>query len=163
MDLHKGNYGIRNITSIADMKIVIYDFGQMCDICKFPQHKRIKFVKNKMECDIDGIMDVAEVSLNVKHVINYNEFAADFEALAKYIIINNVSVPKEIKMIMLSWSKITGLAKNMLDVINLPDMQQYKHKNLYKDGFHHYITNSFPYDEFKPLAEIFMQQKIEKL
>jgi predicted unusual protein kinase regulating ubiquinone biosynthesis (AarF/ABC1/UbiB family) len=153
MDLHMGNYGITK-----DMKIVIYDFGQMCDISNMTRSNRSEFVRHKINCNIDGIVHLCNYDIHkLKDVIHYNDFATDLESLVKHVIINNIQMPMEIKMILISWVKITGLVKNMFYIINLPGMEQYKNENLYKNGFHHYITMSFPYDEFKPLADIFVK------
>lgn len=41
-DMHYGNFGIQNMNSYEDMKIVIYDFGLMVDVRNVLQENEIK-------------------------------------------------------------------------------------------------------------------------
>lgn len=156
LDLHAGNFGIQNHESRENMKIVIYDFGQMANVSNVKKDIRIKIatselLKNKYDLITSFLGN--KIATDFLKTIDADMYFDDaILKMAHYIMMNNVKIDDGINDIMVSMAKTKYTADLACILTEMDGMEEYTFQNTIRLGYAKYIQEYHPYDEFKELA-----------
>jgi predicted unusual protein kinase regulating ubiquinone biosynthesis (AarF/ABC1/UbiB family) len=161
MDMHPGNYGVRNYQSYDAMKLVVYDFGQ---IHKLELNKR----------DRIGILQ-AYYSVNYKHLISLYELkpidraylekldreSDDFQhkiyTTGYYFCMNNVDAGIDTLSMSIASTKQIYTAERFISLVyNSNELACFTKQEIDKIGLKRYLNETIgPYEELYELSCLF--------
>jgi predicted unusual protein kinase regulating ubiquinone biosynthesis (AarF/ABC1/UbiB family) len=187
LDLHIGNYGIyipKRYTTpeeqVKHMRVVIYDFGQVCNLASFDTQVIEKTIiytieKNANQIVSDGFFKKykddfikSQKNLVIEKNSNSDSFFDIFFKLLTFIYTSDIHISKDEKYILLYFLKFASNSKLQHDLYRKnPEMKAYESEILYKNDtklFIDYIENTFEnIDDFRLLKSTIVKynQKIQ--
>ena len=159
LDLHPGNYGIRETNGLV--QLVIYDFGQCGDLSKIQLETRIMwteafFTKN-YHLWVKAICPNYYDKLVASFYKPERSFEQNVERTTSELLINDYQLDDNTLNICTGCIKIMPNSSLVDKLLQLNGMEQYQNRNLYKYGREHYITKYFPYPEFDNMKQLFIE------
>jgi len=155
LDLHAGNYGIQNPKSLTDMRIVIYDFGQMADVTNVNKQVRFKLaisamIKNKNDY-VSSALGALEAKIFLKTIDPNACFEDVIRKLIRHIIHNKNKIDVGISQILTTQGKAKYKSVLIKEVMKRDMMEQYNFDVIMQSGLTQYLKTHYPYDELNEL------------
>lgn len=151
-DLHYGNFGI------SGDKIVVYDFGFMCDIRDIDADERALYVKDNLARNSRGVAEFAFLNEkdHDKHLTKIisrlavtddiqTDYEENMEMVIRYIITKDVKIAESKMNIFVFSEKLIPISKVMKELEKTPECAN-MNKQIHCNS-REWIKTNFPYDD----------------
>ena len=152
-DLHYGNFGINN------GKMVVYDFGFMCDIRDIDADERASYVMDNLARNSKGVAEFA-LTVNAKHlnkvmsrfVVMDNmqtDYEQNLEMVIRYVITNDVKIAESKMNTFVFSEKLIPISSLMKELEKTPECAEMSRQINYDPVT--WIKANLPYDDLAAL------------
>jgi predicted unusual protein kinase regulating ubiquinone biosynthesis (AarF/ABC1/UbiB family) len=162
LDLHMGNYGVRNYKNLDNMQIVIYDFGHCRNIHNFSSDRKFKllrgFVTRNYKVWAAGIApkyydEIIKLCYNKK-----NSYEENTKHTLIYLLTNENFIDGDTMDICTQCTKVIPSNNMIKTILSMKDMKKYnmlemseESRESYSDIYRRELGHRFMYPEFDEL------------
>jgi predicted unusual protein kinase regulating ubiquinone biosynthesis (AarF/ABC1/UbiB family) len=166
LDLHMGNYGVRNYKDLDKMQIVIYDYGHCRDMRRFSRDLAFKIIKSFItrNCKlwISGV-----TPKHCDEIINscYNKkdsYDENIKRTSVYLLTHEKYVDNETLDLCLSCMKLIPNNNLSKKILAMKDMEKYDldSNDDYVNKYKTYLGRRFMYPEFEDFLKYISETTI---
>lgn len=159
LDLHMGNYGVRNYNNLDDMQIVLYDFGHCRSIHKFSPERKFEIIRSIVTRNYKvWVSSVAPKQSSDIIKLCYNKkdsYEENTRRTSIYLLTNENFIDSDTLDICIQSTKTIPNYKMIQTILSMKDMEKYNMLKIseescksYSEIYKREIGHRFMYPEF---------------